>query len=195
VIFLSVEVWSWKGLTTQYVLFVIELATRRVSLCGITTNPNEAWMLQVARNLMDSESGALLGKRHLIVDRDTKYSAAFRAFLAREGVDVIRLSPRSPNLNAFAERFARSIKNECLSKLIPIGGPMLRRAGGEGLAKRKGVVARRGLKAAWSKRTSRCTRNRPFEWYALHLLNDAYFFVGNPESSSHYVSISSTIRR
>jgi len=83
VIFLSVEVWSWKGLTTQYVLFVIELATRRVSLCGITTNPNEAWILQVARNLMDSESGALLGKRHLIVDRDTKYSAVFRAFLAR----------------------------------------------------------------------------------------------------------------
>jgi putative transposase len=96
--FFSVEVWSWKGLTTQYILFVIELATRRVSLCGITTNPNEAWMLQVARNLMDSESGALLGKRHLIVDRDTKYSAAFRAFLAREGVDVIRLPPRSPNL-------------------------------------------------------------------------------------------------
>jgi transposase InsO family protein len=126
--FFSVEVWSWKGLTTQYVLFVIELATRRVSLCGITTNPNEAWMLQVARNLMDSESGALLGKRHLIVDRDTKYSAAFRAFLAREGVDVIRLPPRSPNLNAFAERFVRSIKSECLSKLIPIGAPMLRRA-------------------------------------------------------------------
>jgi hypothetical protein len=59
-------------------------------------------MLQVARNLMDSESGALLGKRHLIVDRDTKYSAAFRAFLAREGVDVIRLPPRSPNLKANA---------------------------------------------------------------------------------------------
>ena len=120
--------WSWKGLTTQYVLFVIELATRRVALCGITPNPNEAWMLQVARNLMDSESGALLGKRHLIVDRDTKYSAAFRAFLAREGVEVIRLPPRSPNLNAFAERFVRSIKSECLSKLIPIGAPMLRRA-------------------------------------------------------------------
>jgi putative transposase len=85
-------------------------------------------MLQAARNLLDIPSGLLLGKRHLIVDRDTKYSAAFRAFLAREGVEVIRLPPRSPNLNAIAERFVRSIKSECLSKLIPIGAPMLRRA-------------------------------------------------------------------
>jgi transposase InsO family protein len=126
--FFTVEVWSWKGLMTHYVLLVIELATRRVAICGITTNPNEAWMLQMARNLIDSGSGALLGKRHLIVDRDTKYSSAFRAFLAREGVDVIRLPPRSPNLNAYSERFVRSIKSECLSKLIPIGTTMLRGA-------------------------------------------------------------------
>jgi putative transposase len=126
--FFTVEVWSWQGLMTHYVLFAIELATRRVVICGITTNPNEAWMLQAARNLLDIPSGLLLGKRHLIVDRDTKYSAAFRAFLAREGIEVIRLPPRSPNLNAFAERFVRSIKSECLAKIIPIGAPMLRRA-------------------------------------------------------------------
>jgi putative transposase len=70
----------------------------------------------------------LRGTQHLIVDRDTKYSTAFRTFIAREGVEVIRLPPRSPNLNAFAERFVGSVKNECLSKLIPIGGPLLRRA-------------------------------------------------------------------
>lgn len=68
------------------------------------------------------------GTRHLIVDPDTKYSSEFRTFLARMGVHVIRLPPRSPNLNAFAERFVRSVKSECLSKLIPIGLPMLRRA-------------------------------------------------------------------
>jgi transposase InsO family protein len=85
-------------------------------------------MLQMARNLTDAETGMLRGTRHLIVDRDTKYSAAFRTFLARESVEVIRLPPRSPNLNAFAERFVRSVKSECLSKLIPIGVPMLRRA-------------------------------------------------------------------
>jgi putative transposase len=70
----------------------------------------------------------LRGTQHLIVDRDTKYSTAFRTFIAREGVEVIRLPPRSPNLDAFAERFVGSVKNECLSKLIPIGGPLLRRA-------------------------------------------------------------------
>ena len=126
--FFAGEVWCWHGLITHYVLFVIELATRRIVICGITTNPNEVWMLQVARNLIDNGTGALVGKRHLIVDRDTKYSSAFRAFLAREVVEVIRLPPRSPNLNAYAERFVRSIKSECVSKLIPIGAPMLRRA-------------------------------------------------------------------
>jgi putative transposase len=94
--FFCVEVWSWQGLVTHYVLFVIQLATRRVDICGITTNPNEAWMLQMARNLMSTKSGALLGKRHLIVDRDTKYTLAFRTFLAREGIDVIRLRARIP---------------------------------------------------------------------------------------------------
>jgi transposase InsO family protein len=113
---------------THYVLFVIELATRRVAICGITTHPDEAWMLQMARNLLDRGGGALMGKGHLVVDRDTKYSSAFRTFLAREGIEVIRLPPRSPNLTAYAERFVRSIKTECLSKLIPIGAPMLRRA-------------------------------------------------------------------
>jgi len=126
--FFTVEVWSWHGLITHYVLFVIELATRRVVICGITTNPSEGWMLQVARVALDGASGVLHGKEYLIVDRDTKYTAAFRTFLAREGVEVIRLPPRSPNLNAYAERFIRSVKTECLSKLIPIGTVMLRRA-------------------------------------------------------------------
>ena len=73
--FFSVEVWSWRGLVTLYILFVIDLATRRVVIAGITTNPNEVWMLQMARNLTDTETGILRGTRHLIVDRDTKYSA------------------------------------------------------------------------------------------------------------------------
>jgi putative transposase len=85
-------------------------------------------MLQVARGALDGEFGVLHGKEYLIVDRDTKYTRAFRTFLAREGVEVIRLPPRSPNLNAYAERYIRSVKSECLSKLIPIGTFMLRRA-------------------------------------------------------------------
>ena len=100
--FFAVEVWSWRGLVTQYILFVIDLAARRVVIAEITTKPNEAWMMQMARNLTDAETGMLRDTRHLIVDRDTNYSTGFRTFLAREGVDVIRLPPRSPNLKANA---------------------------------------------------------------------------------------------
>ena len=85
-------------------------------------------MTQIARNLTDLNDGFRRGKRYLILDRDTKYSDAFRSVLVREGIQVIRLPPRSPNLNAFAERFVRSVKSECLSKLVPIGARMLRRA-------------------------------------------------------------------
>lgn len=72
--------------------------------------------------------GFLFGKRYLILDRDTKYFPDFCNFLAREAVDVIRLPPRSPNLNAFAERFVRSIKSECLNRMIFFGQASLRRA-------------------------------------------------------------------
>jgi putative transposase len=94
----------------------------------MTTNPNEVWMSQMSRNLLDSESGVLSDKRFLIIDRDTKYSSSFRRTLERDGIEVIRLPPRSPNLNAYAERFVRSVKQECLSRLIPIGSSMLSRA-------------------------------------------------------------------
>jgi transposase InsO family protein len=126
--FFSVEVWSWQGLVTYYVLFVIELATRRLGIAGITTHPDRSWMLQMARQLTDAVDGILVGKRYLILDRDAKYCEQFREFLKREGVEVIRLPPRSPNLNAYAERWIGSARSECLSKLIPIGQGMLRRA-------------------------------------------------------------------
>jgi putative transposase len=73
--FFTAEVWSWDGLVTYYVLFVIELANRIVHIGGITTQPNDGRVLQVARNLTDQFSGFLMGKSHLIVDRDTKYTA------------------------------------------------------------------------------------------------------------------------
>jgi transposase InsO family protein len=126
--FFTVEVWGWRGLTTHYVFFVIELATRRVRIAGITAQPDAGWMMQMGRNLLDVFDGPLVDKRYLIVDRDTKYCAEFRQMLAQDGVQVIRLPPRSPNLNAFAERYVRSVKEECLSKMIAIGQGMLRRA-------------------------------------------------------------------
>ncbi|MGH8489639.1 MAG: integrase core domain-containing protein [Gammaproteobacteria bacterium] len=98
--FFTVEVWTLQGLLTHYVLFFIELATRSVD-------------------------GFLLDKRYLILDRDTKYS---QAFLEREDIDIIRLPPRSPNLNAYAERFVRSIKEELINRMIFFGEASLRRA-------------------------------------------------------------------
>jgi putative transposase len=133
--FFTVEVWTVKGLITYYVLFLIELARRIVHILGITTHPNEAWMLQVGRSVTDTLDGALIGKSHLIVDRDTKYSRQFRRLIAAEsGTAVIRLPPRSPDLNAYAERFVRSIKDECLNRMIFVGQASLRRAISEFIA-------------------------------------------------------------
>jgi hypothetical protein len=126
--FFTVEVWTPRGLTTYYVLFVISIADRMVHVAGITTRPDGPWMLQIGRNLVDEHEGVLTGKRYLIIDRDTKYSERFREFVEAGGTKVIRLPPLSQNLNAFAERFVRSIKEECLTKLIFVGQASLRRA-------------------------------------------------------------------
>lgn len=129
--FFTVEVWRLRGLTTYYLLFFIEIATRRVNVVGITTNPDTAWMLQMGRNVTDLEDGLVSGTRILLIDRDTKYCGEFRDFLSRGGTTVIRLPPRSPNLNAYAERFVGSIKTECLNRLIFFGEGSLRRAVGD----------------------------------------------------------------
>jgi transposase InsO family protein len=110
------------------VFFLIELATRRIEIAGITPGPNEAWMIRIGRNLTDPVDGFLAGKKLLIIDRDSKYSTAFRSLLADAGVEPVRLPPRSPNLNAHAERFVRSIKDECLNRMIFFGERSLRRA-------------------------------------------------------------------
>jgi len=126
--FFTVEVWAPRGLITIYVFFVIELATRRVQIAGTITAPNDAWMMQVGRNLTDPFDGFLADKRFLILDRDQKYSKEFRNLLESSGIEVVRLPRRSPNLNAYAERFVRSIKEECLSRMIFFGERSLRKA-------------------------------------------------------------------
>ena len=97
-------------------LFAIELATRRVEIPGIVPEPYGTWMGQVARNATDAFAGFLTGKRYLITDRDSRFAREFRAILEAAGVEVLRMPPRSPNLNAFAERFVRSIEEECPSR-------------------------------------------------------------------------------
>src|SRR6266571_6153175 len=119
--FFTVEVATWHGLVTYYVLFVMELATRRVHIAGITPHPTAAFMQQCARQLTDPFEGFLLGKRYLIHDRDTKFTQAFDALLKDNGVDPVLLPPRSPNLHAHCERFVRSIKEEALAQMVMLG--------------------------------------------------------------------------
>ena len=132
--FFTVEVWTRSGLVRFVVLFVIELSTRRVEIAGITTRPDGVWMTQVARNLTDGVDGFLVGKKYLIHDRDPLFTQEFRETLGATGVGVVRLPARSPNLNAYAERFVRSIKESCLDRMILFGEPSLRRATREFLA-------------------------------------------------------------
>ena len=126
--FLTAEVWTARGLVTHYLLFVMSLADRVVAIAGITTHPDETWMLQAGRNLTDGEAGILRSKQYLIIDRDSKYTEQFRRLIRDGGTTVIRLPPRSPNLNAYAERFVRSIKTECLNRMIFVGPASLHRA-------------------------------------------------------------------
>jgi putative transposase len=126
--FFTVEVLTWRGLATYYVLFFLHLETRRVTLAGITQHPTEEWMVQMARRAVDDIDGALLPVRFVLHDRDSKFCASFRDTLRSAGVQPLSLPARSPNLNAFAERWVRSIKSECLSKLILFGELSLRRA-------------------------------------------------------------------
>ena len=126
--FFKVEIMTLRGLVRHLVLFVIELKTRRVHVAGIAIDPDGRWMAQVARNLTDAFDGFLIGKRFLIHDRDPLFTEAFREILESVGVEPLRLPPRSPNLNAFAERFVRSIKSECLDRMIFLGEASLRRA-------------------------------------------------------------------
>ncbi len=102
--FTTVEVWTKGGLTTFYLLFVMELKTRRVNFAGCTANPKEAWMQTIARELTNHGDGFLKDKKYLIMDRDATFSKSFRACLQCEGVKPVRLPPRSPNLNAHLER-------------------------------------------------------------------------------------------
>jgi putative transposase len=126
--FFTVEVLTWRGLVTYYVLFFIHLESRRVSLAGITRHPDEPWMQQMARNATDEGWGYLDQRRYVLHDRDTKFCASFRTILAAGGIKAIVLPARSPNLNAYAERWVLSAKQECLSKLILLGEGSLRRA-------------------------------------------------------------------
>jgi transposase InsO family protein len=143
--FFTAEVWTPLGLKTYFVLFVIDLKSRRVHLAGATRNPDEEFMAQIARNLTDAVDGFLRAHRFLICDRDTKFTARFRRFLSEAGVETILTPVQAPNCNAFAERFVLSIKSECLRRMIFFGECSLRRAIGEYLKHYHAERAHQGI--------------------------------------------------
>jgi len=119
--FFTVEVWTAVGLVRYHVFFVIRLATREVQIAGIISEPNAAWMKQMARNLSDGLDGFLNGCRYLIHDRASLFSQEFGMILEVAGIESVCLPAHSPNLNAIAERFVRSIKESCSDRIVLIG--------------------------------------------------------------------------
>jgi len=126
--FFTTEVWTLGGLVTYDVLFFIHLGSRKVEIAGMTPHPNAAWMMQMARNVTMEEWGFLSPGHYLIHDRDGKYCPAFQQIIDAAGVKRVPLPARSPNLNAYAERWVRSVKEECLARLILFGEASLRHA-------------------------------------------------------------------
>ena len=126
--FFTIEAWTRKGLTRFVVLFLIDLSSRRVEIAGVAREADGLWMSQVARNLSDAAEGFLIGKRYLIHDRDPLFTVEFLEALEVTGVQSVKLPPRSPNLNGYAERFVRTIKESCLERMILFGEGSLRRA-------------------------------------------------------------------
>ena len=119
--FFTAEVWTLGGLVTYYVLFFIHLGSRHIHVAGVTPHPNEQWMVQMARNITMDEWGFLSPGQYLIHDRDGKYCPAFQQIIDDAGIERVVLPPRSPNLNAYAERWVRSVKDEALSRMILFG--------------------------------------------------------------------------
>ncbi len=126
--FLSALPYFNKFLERFLVLFFIDLATRQVEIAGISSAANGFWMSQVGRNATDAVDGMLFGKRYLIHDRDPLFTAEFQQLLADIGVKSVKLPRQSPNLNAYAERFVRTIKESCLERLVLFGERSLRTA-------------------------------------------------------------------
>ncbi len=126
--FFTTEVWTWCGLVTHYVLFFIPIGTRKVHVVGMSPHPDQRWMVQIARNVTMADWGVLKPGQYLVHDRDGKFCPAFQPLIDTAGVERVPLPPRSPDLNAHAERWVGSVKDEALLRLILFGERALRYA-------------------------------------------------------------------
>jgi transposase InsO family protein len=126
--FFTSEVWTPRGLITYYTLFVLDLRSRRVHVADSTPTPDAWFMAQAARRLTDAVDGFLASHQILLCDRDGKWTDDFRRIVQGAGVRIVLIPVRAPNANAYAERFVRSIREECLDRLILFGERRLLRA-------------------------------------------------------------------
>jgi len=126
--FFTTEVWTWQGLVTYYTVFIIDLASRRVQILGSTPHPEALFMQQIVRTLTMAAPDGVNLPQVLICDRDRKWSHAVQLQLRDAGIRVVLIPERAPNANAYAERFVRSIKEECLERIIPLGERHFRHA-------------------------------------------------------------------
>ena len=124
--FFTKKTWTFGGLVDVYVLFFIHIGTRRVHIAGMTANPDNAWMVQQARNMSMVFAEQPTPPKYLIMDMDAKFTANFRATLEADNVESVRVGPLAPNLNAFAERWVQTIRRECLDHFVCFGIDHLR---------------------------------------------------------------------
>ena len=124
--FFYTEIYTLKGLTRYMVLVTIDYSTRKVEIVGIIEQAYGDWMKQMAKNLTDPFCGFLKDKKYLIHDRDPLYTHAFIEILKSAGIEHIKSMPMAPNFSPFIERFIRSIKYECLNRMLIFGQAHLR---------------------------------------------------------------------
>jgi putative transposase len=126
--FFTSEVWTWRGLVTYYTVFVIDLASRRVQIIGSTPHPNDLFKQQVSRTLTGADDGVLYAQGVMICDRDRKWSGEVRRVLGDAGIRVVQTPVTGAQRECLrGERFVRSIKEECLDRMVPLGERHFRR--------------------------------------------------------------------
>jgi putative transposase len=124
--FLQKRIWTLCGPVHYFLLFFMHVGSRRVHLAGITSEPTVNWVAQKARDVAQVFKQEPIKPAYLLRDRDSKYSIAFDDAFKEQGVEVVKVGPRAPNMNAYIERFLGTLQAECLDHFVILGADHLR---------------------------------------------------------------------